>query len=175
MNPFWLEDIVRSALVEDIGRGDRTAEATAPKSAPAEGRIIAKSAGRIAGIDAARLAFQLLDPAVEFTGVEDGADVDAGQEVASVRGPARALLTAERTALNFLQRRSGIATAAAAAVEAAKPYGAKIVDTRKTTPGLRQLEKHAVRMGGGFNHRHGLDDAILIKENHIAIAGGLEA
>ncbi|TIX08055.1 MAG: carboxylating nicotinate-nucleotide diphosphorylase, partial [Mesorhizobium sp.] len=130
--------------------------------------------GVVAGLDLAMLAFKLIDPNVEMT-VEraDGSEVAQGEVIASVSGPARAILTAERTALNFLGHLSGIATATTSIVNAVRGHKAKIVCTRKTTPGLRAVEKYAVRAGGGANHRFGLDDAILIKDNHIAIAGGI--
>ncbi len=175
MNPIWLADIVRRALDEDIGYGDLTTEAIVAAGATAQGVITAKEPGRIAGMEVAALAFHLLNPAVEFRAqVADGTDVARGSVVAQVRGPAGAVLMGERTALNFLQRMSGIATLTAQAVLEAAPYGAHIVDTRKTTPTLRALEKYAVRAGGGLNHRYGLDDAVLIKENHLAVAGGIE-
>jgi nicotinate-nucleotide pyrophosphorylase (carboxylating) len=170
-----IEPIVRAALMEDLGRaGDITTDAVIPTSARFDGVIAARKPGTIAGIEAARLAFFLLDPTINL-GIEkpDGTAVAAGDIVARVRGPARAVLSAERTALNFLSRLSGTATATARLVEAAKPHRARIVCTRKTTPGLRILEKHAVRAGGGVNHRFGLDDAVLIKDNHVAVAGGV--
>lgn len=176
MNQIWLTDVVRRALDEDIGYGDLTTEAIVSSGAFAAGAIIAKEDGRIAGTEVAALAFHLLDPSVVFDiKISDGVDVTAGDIVANVSGPAGAVLTGERTALNFLQRMSGIATLTAAAAKAAAPYGTHIVDTRKTTPTLRSLEKYSVRMGGGINHRYGLDDAVLIKENHIAVAGGITA
>jgi nicotinate-nucleotide pyrophosphorylase (carboxylating) len=170
-----IEPIVRAALMEDLGRaGDITTDAVIPATARFDGVIAARKPGTIAGIEAARIAFTLLDPTISWA-VEkpDGAAVAAGDVVARVKGPARAILSAERTALNFLSRLSGTATATARLVEAAKPYRARIVCTRKTTPGLRLLEKHAVRAGGGVNHRFGLDDAVLIKDNHVAVAGGI--
>lgn len=175
MNPLLLEEIVRRALLEDIGPGDVTAEAVIPEDRTARAEIRAKAAGCIAGMAAAATAFRLLDPDVRFSGVADGTAVKPGDLVAEVAGRARALLSAERVALNFLQRLSGIATATARAVAAAAPYGVRIVDTRKTTPGLRMLEKEAVLAGGGANHRLGLYDAVLLKENHIAVAGGIAA
>ncbi len=172
-----VEPIVRAALTEDLGRaGDITTDAVIPATAAFDGVIAARQPGTIAGIEAARLAFFLLDPTISL-GIEkpDGTAVAAGDVVARVKGPARAILSAERTALNFLCRLSGTATATARLVEAAKPHRARIVCTRKTTPGLRPLEKHAVRAGGGVNHRFGLDDAVLIKDNHVAVAGGIRA
>jgi nicotinate-nucleotide pyrophosphorylase (carboxylating) len=170
-----VEPIVRAALTEDLGRaGDITTNAVIPATARFDGVIAARQPGTVAGIEAARLAFFLLDPTISL-GIEkpDGTAVAAGEVVARVTGPARAILSAERTALNFLCRLSGTATATARLVERAKPHRAHIVCTRKTTPGLRLLEKHAVRAGGGVNHRFGLDDAVLIKDNHVAVAGGI--
>ena len=171
-----VEPIVRAALVEDLGRaGDITTDAIVPASARLDGVIAARQAGVIAGSDAAVIAFGLIDPAVSVEVVRgDGAPVSPGDVVIRLSGPARAILTAERVALNLLCRMSGVATATAFLVEAARPHGkARIVCTRKTTPGLRSLEKHAVRAGGGSNHRFGLDDAVLIKDNHVAVAGGI--
>lgn len=174
LDPTFDAELVRRALAEDIGRGDVTTQATIPAGTRASGRIVARAAGVIAGLPVAALAFRLLDPAVSFEPlVDDGAPVAAGAVLARVAGDARALLTAERTALNFLGRLSGIATRTAACVAAVRGTRAAIVDTRKTTPGLRALEKYAVRMGGGHNHRAGLDDGILIKDNHILAAGGV--
>lgn len=172
---IMVEPLVRAALLEDLGRaGDITTNAIVPPEAAATMVLAARQAGIIAGLDAAVLAFRLIDPATEIvTAHLDGSSVSAGQVIATVSGPARALLTAERTALNFMSHLSGIATATAAIVEAVRGHKAKIVCTRKTTPGLRALEKHAVRAGGGSNHRFGLDDAVLIKDNHIAIAGDI--
>ncbi|MER8734524.1 carboxylating nicotinate-nucleotide diphosphorylase [Mesorhizobium sp. M1227] len=170
-----LEPLVRAALLEDLGRaGDLTTEAIVPKEHQAGTVLAARQSGVVAGLDLAMLAFRLIDPDVKIS-VEraDGSNVMDGEVIASVVGPARAILTAERTALNFLCHLSGIATATASIVAAVRGYGAKIVCTRKTTPGLRAVEKYAVRAGGGSNHRFGLDDAILIKDNHIAIAGGV--
>jgi len=172
-----VEPIVRAALVEDLGRaGDVTSELTVPPDASAQARIVARKAGTVAGMIAAECAFRLVDPSLRF-GVEtpDGSAADAGTVLAAVEGQARAVLTAERVALNFLGHLSGIATATRAMVEAVEGTKARIVCTRKTTPGLRLLEKYAVRCGGGYNHRFGLDDAVLIKDNHIAAAGGIRA
>ncbi len=168
---------VRAALAEDLGRaGDLTTDAIVPPDARVAASIAARRPGRIAGLDVAAAAFRLLDPAVQVEmHARDGDDVVAATTLARVTGPARAILTAERVALNFLGRLSGVATATREAVAAAAPHGARIVCTRKTTPGLRALEKYAVRMGGGHNHRFGLDDGILIKDNHRAFAGGLAA
>ncbi len=173
-DPVFDMELVRRALAEDIGRGDVTTMATIPDGTRASGRIVARAAGVAAGVPLAELAFRLLDPQVRFTAsVAEGAQVEAGARLAAVAGDARALLTGERTALNFLGRLCGIATLAAACVAAVAGTGATVVDTRKTTPGLRTLEKYAVRMGGARNHRAGLDDGILIKDNHIAAAGGI--
>lgn len=168
-----VEPLVRAALLEDLGRaGDLTTDAIVPAHASATMMLGARQPGVIAGLSVAALAFELIDPRIEVAAVHpDGSHVCAADVVATVRGPARALLTAERTALNFLCHLSGIATATAAIVQAVRDHKAQIVCTRKTTPGLRAMEKYAVRAGGGANHRFGLDDAVLIKDNHIAIAG----
>lgn len=172
---IMLEPQVRAALLEDLGRaGDLTTDAIVPKEQRATTVLSARQAGTIAGLDLAMLAFRLIDPNVEMSVARaDGSNIAQGEIIASVAGPARAILTAERTALNFLSRLSGIATATSSIVNAVRGYNARIVCTRKTTPGLRTLEKYAVRAGGGSNHRFGLDDAILIKDNHIAMAGGI--
>lgn len=170
-----LEPLVRAALLEDLGRaGDLTTDAIVPKELRATTVLAARQPGTVAGLDLAMLAFRLIDPDIEIA-VEraDGSKVGPGAIIATVAGPARAILTAERTALNFLCHLSGIATSTASMVAAVGGHSAQIVCTRKTTPGLRALEKYAVRAGGGRNHRFGLDDAILIKDNHIAIAGGI--
>lgn len=173
--PLHYEDLVRRALAEDLGRaGDLTTDAIVPPGFAAEARLVARAPGRIAGVGPALAAFRLLDasvwPEIELP---DGSDAAAGATIATVRGPARALLAAERTALNFLGHLSGIATATREIVAAVAGHRARVVCTRKTTPGLRALEKHAVRAGGGANHRFGLDDAVLIKDNHRALAGGV--
>lgn len=175
LHPLTYEPIVRAALVEDLGRaGDITTDSIVPVDAVATARVAARKDGRVAGLEVALSAFRMLDPAAELR-VEhgDGADVAPGATIATVTARARALLTAERTALNLLGRLSGIATATRALVREVEGTRARIVCTRKTTPGLRVLEKHAVRLGGGFNHRFGLDDAVLVKDNHIAVAGGI--
>lgn len=171
------EPIVRDALAEDLGRsGDLTTELTVPADKQIEIRLVARKGGTIAGLIAAECAFRLIDPKIAFrAAVPDGSRPEVGAVLASIRGDARAILTAERVALNFAGHLSGIATATRALVDAVEGTKAKIVDTRKTTPGLRLLEKYAVRCGGGFNHRFGLDGAILIKDNHIAAAGSLRA
>ena len=170
-----LEPLVRAALLEDLGRaGDLTTDAIVPAAARAETALVARQAGVVAGLDLAVLAFQLIEPAIEIAmGRPDGSEVSPGDVIATVRGAARGMLTAERTALNFLCHLSGIATATASVVNAVRGHKSRIVCTRKTTPGLRAVEKHAVRAGGGSNHRFGLDDAVLIKDNHVAIAGGI--
>jgi len=175
--PILYEDFVRRALAEDLGRaGDLTSDSTLPPGVQAEARMVARAAGRIAGLPIALAAFRLLDPAIEIeVRAEDGRDVEAGTVLAVVRGAARTILSAERTALNLLGQLSGVATATRELSALAAPYGARVVCTRKTTPGMRTLEKYAVRCGGGHNHRFGLDDAILIKDNHRALAGGLRA
>lgn len=171
-----VEPIVRAALLEDLGRaGDVTTDSVIPAEARFDAVIASRQPGVIAGIDAAVIAFELIDPALEIA-VErrDGAAVAPGDVVMRLNGSARAILTAERVALNIACRMSGVATATASLVEIARQHGkAHIVCTRKTTPGLRALEKHAVKAGGGSNHRFGLDDAVLIKDNHIAVAGGV--
>ncbi|MGY0833917.1 carboxylating nicotinate-nucleotide diphosphorylase [Azospirillum argentinense] len=175
LHPLTYEPIVRAALAEDLGRaGDITTDNIVPADAVATARVAARKDGRVAGLEVALSAFHTLDPAAELR-VEhgDGADVPPGATIATVTAHARALLTAERTALNLLGRLSGIATATRALVREVEGTRARIVCTRKTTPGLRVLEKHAVRLGGGFNHRFGLDDAVLVKDNHIAVAGGI--
>ena len=168
---------MRAALLEDIGHGgDLTSDAILPIDLRAQGSIVSRAQGVVCGLDAARLAFELLDPSAEFHVLRtDGSSVDAGTAVARIRCSARALLTGERTALNLVCRLSGIATATRRLVDLAAGTHAQIVCTRKTTPGLRVLEKYAVRCGGGFNHRFGLDDAVLIKDNHIAIAGSIQS
>jgi nicotinate-nucleotide pyrophosphorylase (carboxylating) len=170
-----IEPIVRAALLEDLGRaGDITTEAIVPEHAEVEAVIAARQPGIVAGLDAALLAFELVDPTLRITRARgDGARVSRGDTVARIGGRARGVLAAERTALNLLSRVSGIATATRALADAIADTKAKIVCTRKTTPGLRTLEKEAVRLGGGANHRFGLDDAMLIKDNHIALAGGV--
>jgi nicotinate-nucleotide pyrophosphorylase (carboxylating) len=168
-----LEAVVRQALAEDIGAGDLTTQATVPPGTRARARITQKQEGVLFGLDAAELAFALLDARVATERLAPEATWREGGPVLEVEGDAAALLGAERTALNLLQRLSGVATLTARYVEAIAGTGARLLDTRKTTPGLRLLEKAAVVAGGGHNHRVGLFDAILIKENHIAMAGGV--
>ena len=174
--PLLYEPLIRRALEEDLGRaGDLTSDAILPPDLLAEAAIVARKAGRVAGLEAATSAFRILDPKtqVELRSA-DGRDAAAGEVLAIVRGPARALLSAERTALNLLGRLCGVATTTRDLVALVAPHGTRIVCTRKTTPGLRALEKYAVRAGGGSNHRFGLDDAVLIKDNHVALAGGIQ-
>ncbi|MBN2118878.1 MAG: carboxylating nicotinate-nucleotide diphosphorylase [Anaerolineales bacterium] len=167
-------DSIRAALREDIGAGDVTTDSIVPLEARMKGKIIAKQDGVLAGLDVARAAYHLLDAEVKVESqVEEGAYVEEGQILAIVSGRARSLLTAERTALNFLGRMSGIATLTRQFVDAVSGTRAVILDTRKTAPGLRAVDKLAVRRGGGENHRIGLYDMILIKDNHIDFAGGL--
>jgi len=170
-----VEPIVRAALLEDLGRaGDITTDAIVPEHAELQAVIAARQPGVVAGLDAALLAFELLDPGLRIETLRaDGARVVRGETVARIVGRARPVLAAERTALNILCRMSGVATATRTLADAIAGAKAKIVCTRKTTPGLRTLEKEAVRLGGGANHRFGLDDAMLIKDNHIAMAGGV--
>jgi len=172
-----VEPIVRAALEEDLGRaGDVTSELTIPADKAATARLLARKPGRIAGLICAEAAFRLIDPQLALqAALPDGSEAAAGAVLATVSGPARSLLTAERVALNFLGPLSGTATATAALVKAVEGTGARIVCTRKTLPGLRLLQKYAVRCGGGFNHRFGLDDAVMIKDNHIQAAGGIPA
>ncbi len=173
--PLLYEPLVRRALEEDLGRaGDLTSDAILPVDLRAEARVVARAAGRVAGLPASLSAFRLLDASIRIEEhAADGQDVEAGALLATVQGPARSILSAERTALNLLGRLCGIATATRDLQALVAPHGAHIVCTRKTTPGLRTLEKYAVRCGGGQNHRFGLDDAVLIKDNHIALAGGI--
>ena len=171
-----LAEVVGWALAEDLGEGDVTSAATVPDAARARATITQKQPGVIFGLEPALLAFRTLDGTLTAEqAAPEGQWRDAGSVVLVVAGAARALLGAERTALNFLGRLSGVATFSARAVAAVEGTGAQVLDTRKTTPGLRALEKQAVAAGGATNHRHGLYDAVLIKENHIAIAGGIAA
>lgn len=170
-----IEPIVRSALAEDLGRaGDVTVQACIDADARMTAQFVARKPGVISGLACARLALTLLDPTAVFEArIADGDTVAAGAVLARVEANTRALLTAERTGLNLLGRMSGIATLTAAYVQAVAGTKARITDTRKTTPGLRALEKYAVVCGGGINHRFGLDDAILIKDNHVAACSGV--
>jgi len=172
-----VERAVTAALAEDLGlAGDITTDPIIPPDAKGEAAIVARRPGVVAGLDLAEAAFRTLDPEVTFTRVvNDGGRIEAGDTIAKIKGRTRALLTGERTALNFLGRLSGIATLTAAYVAKVQGTGARIACTRKTMPGLRAFEKYAVRCGGGVNHRFGLYDAVLVKDNHIAAAGGLAA
>ncbi|MEI7872310.1 MAG: carboxylating nicotinate-nucleotide diphosphorylase [Alphaproteobacteria bacterium] len=172
---LMIEATVHAALLEDLGRaGDLTTDSIVPAGAWAETALVARQPGVVAGLDAAALAFRLIDPAIEIA-IErpDGTRLAPGDRIATISGPARGMLTAERVALNFLGHLSGVATATATLVAAVQGHKARICCTRKTMPGLRSLQKYAVRAGGGVNHRFGLDDAVLIKDNHVAAAGGV--
>ena len=177
ISPLEIEDAVTRALAEDLGRaGDVTSIATIPPGTPSRTVMVARKPGTISGLPIAAACFRKLSPDIAIVpAVRDGATVEAGTVLMHVNGDARAVLSGERVALNFVQHLSGIASATAAYVRKAGPGKTRICCTRKTTPGLRALEKYAVRCGGGFNHRFGLDDAILIKDNHIAVAGGIRA
>jgi nicotinate-nucleotide pyrophosphorylase (carboxylating) len=165
---------IQAALAEDVGPGDVTSRATLPAELVYNGRFLAKAPGIIAGLDVVAQVFAALDPTICLTPLaQDGDRIERGAIIATVQGPARSLLTAERTALNFLQRMSGIATLTRHFVDAVEGTKAVILDTRKTAPGLRAIDKWAVRLGGGQNHRYGLYDMVLIKDNHIAAVGGL--
>lgn len=173
---FGLDAQLRSWLEEDIGSGDITTNAIVSPEMEATGIIHAKDTGVLAGVSVARRVFELLEPEIAFQEkLADGAALAPGTVIAEVHGSARAVLTGERLALNLLQHMSGVATRTAKLAAIAAPYGAKLVDTRKTTPGMRLLDKYAVRVGGGSNHRLGLYDAMLIKDNHIQVAGGISA
>lgn len=170
-----IEPVVRAALLEDLGRaGDLTTDAIVPASAKAKTALVARQRGVVAGLAAAATAFRLVAPSIEMT-IErpDGTRLVPGDRIATIAGPARGMLTAERVALNFLGHLSGVASGAATLVEAVRGHKARICCTRKTMPGLRALQKYAVRVGGGMNHRFGLDDGVLIKDNHVAVAGGI--
>jgi len=175
LSPLAIDEAVHRALDEDLGRaGDITSMATVPEATPARALMVARQAGVIAGLPLAVATFQKLSPDIRIEPhVRDGARAEKGTKVMTISGPARAVLTGERTALNFVGRLSGVATLTAGYVRHTAGTRMRICCTRKTTPGLRALEKYAIRCGGGFNHRFGLDDAILIKDNHIAVAGGV--
>ncbi|OPY57604.1 MAG: putative nicotinate-nucleotide pyrophosphorylase (carboxylating) [Pelotomaculum sp. PtaU1.Bin035] len=173
-NRLELRKLIECGLNEDIGPGDLTTNSIVPYNATASACITAKEAGVLAGLPVAEMVFQYLDPAVQFHArASDGELVERGRLLAEIRGNARAILAGERLALNFLQRLSGIATRTSQLVNLVAGEKSHIIDTRKTTPGLRILEKYAVRVGGGHNHRFGLYDAVLIKDNHIKMAGGI--
>ncbi|WPE19515.1 carboxylating nicotinate-nucleotide diphosphorylase [Shinella zoogloeoides] len=175
LSPLMVEEQVRAALGEDLGRaGDITSQATIAPDMTAAAELNIREDGVVAGLDLARAAFRLMDPAIRFeTFVKDGDTLSPGTVIARVSGPARAVLSAERVALNFLMHLSGVASYTARFAREIAHTPARVCCTRKTIPGLRALEKYAVRMGGGSSHRYGLDDAILIKDNHIAVAGGV--
>ncbi len=170
-----IEPIVRHAIEEDLGRaGDVTSELTVPVDRRIAATLVARKPGTIAGLVAAQCTFELIDPSMKIAiALPDGSQAGAGARLATIEGSARSILTAERVSLNFTGHLSGIATATRPLVDAVAGTKARIVETRKTTPGLRLLEKYAVRCGGGFNHRFGLDDAVLIKDNHLIAAGGI--
>jgi nicotinate-nucleotide pyrophosphorylase (carboxylating) len=173
--PLLYEDVVRRALLEDLGRaGDVTTDAIAPLDLAGRAVVTARAAGRVAGLEPALHAFRVLDPECRTdVRLRDGSDAAAGDALARVTASGRALLAAERTALNLLGRLSGIATATRDVVKSLEGLKTRVAATRKTTPGLRALEKYAVRVGGGTPHRYGLDDAVLVKDNHVALAGGV--
>ena len=175
LSPVMVEEHVRSALAEDLGRaGDITSQATIAPGRTATAILNVRETGVLAGMDLARAAFRIMDADIRFEEpAVDGARLEPGQELARITGPARAILSAERVALNFLMHLSGVATYTARFADAIAHTPARVTCTRKTIPGLRALEKYAVRMGGGSSHRFGLDDAILIKDNHVAVAGGV--
>ncbi|MCG8401148.1 MAG: carboxylating nicotinate-nucleotide diphosphorylase [Firmicutes bacterium] len=174
INPQYLNELIDRCLEEDVGPGDMTTNSVVPPELESTGHIKAKQDGVVAGLPVARAVFGRLDPELNFIPlVEEGAEVAAGTLLARLEGRAGTILTGERLALNFLQRLSGVATLTYRSTRLVKDYPVRIVDTRKTTPGLRYLEKYAVRVGGGHNHRLGLYDAVLIKDNHIKAAGGI--
>jgi nicotinate-nucleotide pyrophosphorylase (carboxylating) len=177
LSPLEIDAVVTRALAEHLGRaGDVTAIATIPEDTPARASVVARAPGVIAGLPLVAATFAKLAPEINIaTNMRDGSSVAVKTELMTVTGPARAMLSAERTALNLLGHLSGVATATHEFVRRVTGTRARICCTRKTTPGLRALEKYAVRCGGGFNHRFGLDDAMLIKDNHIAVAGGIRA
>jgi nicotinate-nucleotide pyrophosphorylase (carboxylating) len=173
--PLLYEDVVRRALLEDLGRaGDITTDAIVPPGLTGQAAVVARAAGRVAGLEPALHAFRLLDPECRIeVRLRDGRDAAKGDTLARVIASARALLAAERTALNLLGHLSGIATVTRDVVARLEGLETRVACTRKTTPGLRALEKYAVRVGGGSTHRYGLDDAVLVKDNHVALAGGI--
>ena len=176
MNRLILENIVKQALLEDLQAGDITSEAIFQTNTETHGTFRAKEPGVLAGLPLIYEVFRQLDPAITWSNLlADGTSIASGTEIAGITGPVKSILAGERVALNFLQRLSGIATQTAHLVGLISTYPVKVVDTRKTTPGLRRLEKYAVRMGGGWNHRFNLGDAVLIKDNHIAACGSITA
>ena len=175
LTPEILDPVVRAALAEDVGSGDRTTDGLVPADARCTAELLLEEPGVVCGVAAVRAVFQALDPGVRVEALlaEGSRITGVPERVATIEGPARAILTGERTALNIFGRLCGIATLTARYVDLVEGTGTAILDTRKTTPGLRALERYAVRCGGGVNHRFGLDDAILVKENHLRIAGGI--
>jgi nicotinate-nucleotide pyrophosphorylase (carboxylating) len=174
--PENIDTLIEAALTEDVGPGDVTTDAVIPMDMTCRGKIVCKQDGVVAGLSIAQRVFQIIDPRIQFDlKTRDGERVQSDQIVARLHGPARGILRGERVGLNFLQHLSGIATITAKYVKAVEGTKTKILDTRKTTPGLRPLEKYATRMGGAVNHRMGLYDAVLIKDTHLALAGGISA
>ena len=172
--PERIDSLIQAALAEDVGAGDVTTDALVPMDMTCRGKIVCKQDGVVAGLSVTQRVFSLTDPRIQFDAkTKDGEKVQADQIVARLYGPARGILRAERVGLNFLQHLSGIATTTARIVRAVDGTKTKILDTRKTTPGLRALEKYATRMGGAVNHRMGLFDAVLIKDTHLALVGGI--
>ena len=175
IDAFLTKKLISEALAEDIGTGDITTLSCVPAEAASKGSFIAKEAGVICGLELLAQVFAILDERVKVTPrVKDGAAVESGDVIAEIKGPSRAILTGERTALNIIRHLSGVATQTSTAVQSVSGTKTKIVDTRKTTPGLRVFEKYAVRCGGGKNHRFGLSDGVMIKDNHIVAAGGIK-
>jgi len=174
MPEIWLERLIRDALQEDLGSGDVTTSSIIPNSQKARGIALAKKSGILAGVEVAAKVFKTTDPSCSITvKKEDGSRIGGGDIVMMIEGLAAPMLMAERVALNLMQRMSGIATETARYIEATRGLKVRIVDTRKTTPGLRMLEKYAVRVGGGFNHRFGLYDGVLVKDNHLSLLRGM--
>jgi len=175
LDPETVKNIIKNALEEDIGSGDLTSRAIISENASGYGEILAKQSGILAGLPIAELVFRELDPQIQWHPLKQDSDsIHLGDIVVKFQGNLRAILAAERTALNLLQRMSGIASLTRQFIDAVQGYSVKILDTRKTAPGLRMLDKYAMRTGGGTNHRMGLHDAILVKENHIQAAGGIQ-
>ncbi len=175
IDALYIDEMIRNALKEDMPLGDITTDNTIPENTQTKASLIAKESGIIAGLDVSRRVFEILDSSIAFDAkIKDGQYVEKGQLIAEISGNARAMLKGERTALNFLQRMSGIATKTNAFVEKIRGLHATVVDTRKTTPGLRYIEKYAVKVGGGSNHRFCLSDGVMIKDNHIKAAGGIK-
>jgi nicotinate-nucleotide pyrophosphorylase (carboxylating) len=176
LDPALIRPLIRAALTEDASHGDITSEACLPRDARSRAKVITREACRVAGLDLSRMIFEELDPACRFhTTLSEGQEVAANTTLFTLEGPSRALLQGERTALNFLSRLCGVATMTARYVECLQGTRARLLDTRKTTPGLRLLEKYAVRVGGGLNHRFSLSDGVLLKENHLRASGGITA